>query len=239
MPCAVDLHLHSCLSPCGDELMTPNNIAKMALLKGLELIAVTDHNTARQLGAVASVCKQLGVGLVPGMEITTREEVHLLAYFPSVEQALNFSAYLYPHLPPIPNRPDFFGPQWVMDEEDQVADEEERLLISALDLSIDELTGEILRRGGLAVPAHINRGGNGLLNALGFIPPGAPFSALELTRALPCPPDPSLKGYIHLHSSDAHRLEDMLERVEFLPLDKPTAGAFFDYVKSASAGVSR
>ena len=239
MPCAVDLHLHSCLSPCGDELMTPNNIVKMALLKGLELIAVTDHNTARQLGAVAGVCEALGLGLVPGMEITTREEVHLLAYFLTVEQALAFSDFLYPHLPPIPNRPDFFGPQWVMDGEDRVVAEEERLLISALDLSVDQLTGEILGRGGLAVPAHVNRGGNGLLNALGFIPPGAPFSALEVTRALPCPPDPSLKRYPHLHSSDAHRLEDMLERVEFLPLDQPTPGAFFDYVKSAAAAVSR
>lgn len=239
MPWAVDLHLHSCLSPCGDQLMTPNNVVKMAMLKGLDLIAVTDHNTARQLPAVEKVCRQLGMGLVPGMEITTREEVHLLAYFLTVGEALDFSHWLYPHLPPIPNRPDFFGPQWIMDDQDEITGEEGRLLISAVDLSIDQLTGEILDRGGLAVPAHINRGGNGIINTLGFIPPGAPFSALEITRALPCPPDPSVGKYPHLHASDAHRLEDMLEREEFLPLKAPTAQAFFDYIRGAGPAVAK
>ena len=231
MPWAVDLHLHSCLSPCGDELMTPNNLAKMALLKGLDLIAVTDHNTASQLPAVEKVCAGLGLGLLPGMEITTREEAHLLAYFPSVAQAVDVSRWLYPHLPPIPNRPDFFGPQWVMDQEDEILREEPRLLLSAADLSIDQLARHIREAGGLAVPAHINRGGNGLLNVLGFLPPQAPFDALEISRALPCPPDPGIPDYPHLHSSDAHRLEDILERQEFLPLDAPTPQAFFDYIR--------
>lgn len=230
MNCAVDLHMHSCLSPCGDELMTPNNLSKMSMLKGLDLIALTDHNTARQLPAVARVCGELGLGLLPGMEITTREEVHLLAYFRTIEEALDFSDFLYPHLPPIPNRPDYFGHQWIMDEEDEIIGEEEKLLISAMDLSIDSLAKEIIGRGGLAVPAHINRSGNGILSALGFIPPFTKFSGLEVARALPCPPDPSIGKYKQLHSSDAHRLEDILEREEFLPLALPTPEAFFAYM---------
>ena len=102
MNIAVDLHMHSCLSPCGDELMTPNNIVNMALIKGLDIIAVCDHNTARHLPAIARVAEEAGLPLLPGMEITTAEEVHLLAYFSSVDKALEFSDYIYPHLPPIP-----------------------------------------------------------------------------------------------------------------------------------------
>ncbi len=220
-----DLHLHSCLSPCGDEAMTPGNIAGMARLKGLDLIAVTDHNTARQLPAVESACRGMGVNLLPGLELTTREEVHLLAYFPSVAAALSFSERIYPLLPDMPNMPDFFGLQLLMDEDDGIVGVEPRLLISALDMSLEALTAEIRIFGGLAVPAHINRGANGLLNALGFLPPGSDFAALEVSPALPCPGD--YAGWKILHTSDAHRLEDMLERVFSLELPEPTAGGFF------------
>ncbi len=224
----VDLHIHSCLSPCGDAAMTPGNIAGMARLKGLELIAVTDHNTARQLPAVERACGEMGVALLPGLELTTREEVHLLAYFASVEAALAFSQRIYPLLPAIGNRPEFFGRQTVMDWSDQPLFEEERLLISALDMDLAALTREIRAFGGLPVPAHIHRGSNGLLNALGFLPPDGDFAALEITRELPCPGD--FSGFKLLHASDAHRLEDILERVEWLPLSQPSAEGFFAYL---------
>ena len=113
-----DLHIHSCLSPCGDELMTPNNIAGMAMLKGLDAIAVADHNSARNLPALSRTCAAMGVLLLPAMELTTAEEVHLLSYFPTVEAALDFSEELHGCLPPIQNRPDIFGPQQVLDEDD-------------------------------------------------------------------------------------------------------------------------
>ena len=109
MKCAVDLHIHSCLSPCGDEGMTPNNICNMARLKELDLIAVADHNTARHLPVIQRVARGLGLGLLPAMELTTREEVHLLSYFPTVDMALEFSEEIYPHLPPVPHRPELFG----------------------------------------------------------------------------------------------------------------------------------
>ncbi len=220
-----DLHLHSCLSPCGDKAMTPGNIAGMARLKGLDLIAVTDHNTARQLPAVESACRAMGVNLLPGLEVSTREEVHLLAYFRTVSDATAFSQRIQPLLPDKPNMPNFFGRQVVMNEDDEETGEEPRLLISALDMDLDALTREIRAFSGLPVPAHINRGSNGLLNALGFLPPGSDFAALEVTEGLPCPGD--FPGYKILHSSDAHSLEDIFERVFFLELPEPTAEGFF------------
>lgn len=226
MRCAVDLHMHSCLSPCGDELMTPNNIVGMCKLKGLDLIAVTDHNTAMHLPAIKKVADAMEIGLLPGMEITTAEEAHLLAYFRTVDEAVAFSEEIYPHLPDIPNRPDLFGPQTQLDEDDEPVREERKLLINALDISVNELAEMITSRGGLAVPAHINRGSNGILNALGFLPPGVSFSALEVSKGLPLP-HKGIPDLMQLHSSDAHCLENILEREEFLEMDAPTADGFF------------
>ncbi len=230
MTCFTDLHMHSCLSPCGDELMTPSNICGMAKIKGLDMIAVCDHNTARQLPAIKAVADAYGVALLPGMEITTREEVHLLSYFKTVDEALAFSEWIYPHLPDIPNAPDFFGHQYLMNDDDEVVSEEKKLLLSALDLSIDDLCEEILARGGAPVPAHINRGSNGILQALGFLPDSLHVPAVEISRSTPCP-----EGYEDMHrlySSDAHRLEDIFERIVSLNLQEPTPEAFFEWIFS-------
>lgn len=231
MKYAVDLHIHSCLSPCGDELMTPNNIVGMCKLKELDMIAVTDHNTAMHLPAIKAIADVMGLAILPGLELTTREEAHLLAYFKTVEEAVAFSQEIYPFLPDIPNRPDLFGPQTELNEDDEPVREEGKLLISALDKGVDELVPMILDRGGLAVPAHINRGSNGMLNALGFLPPDLPFSALEVSRDLPLPEKgiPPLK---RLHSSDAHYLENILEREIFLEMEEASAEAFFESIKT-------
>jgi len=231
MKLAVDLHIHSCLSPCGDELMTPNNIVGMSKLKELDMIAVTDHNTAMHLPAIKAVADVMGVAILPGMELTTREEAHLLAYFQTVEEAVAFSKEIYPFLPDIPNRPDLFGPQTQLSEEDEPVREEGKLLISALDKGVDELVPMILDRGGLAVPAHINRGSNGILNALGFLPPDVPFSALEVSRDFPLPAK-GIPHLMHLHSSDAHYLENILEREVYLELDEASPQAFFHSIKN-------
>lgn len=219
-----DLHIHSCLSPCGDELMTPNNLVNMAAIKGLEMIAVSDHNSARNLPAVQKVAWEVGVCLIPAIEFTTREEVHLLGYFPGVEAALEVSDAVYPHLL-LPNRPEIFGPQQVMNEQDEQIDEVDKLLIQALDLSIDELVDWIHRAGGAAVPAHINRGSNGILNVLGFLPENGGYDALEVSPSLPVN-ERLISGYRTLHSSDAHRLEDILERVEQIDLNSVSARGF-------------
>lgn len=146
-----DLHIHSCLSPCGDELMTPNNIVGMAYLKGLDVIAVCDHNCARNLPAVREAAQAMGLVLLPGMELTTREEAHMLCYFEDVETCLAFSEWIYAYLPDIPNRPRYFGEQLVMNGQDEIIASEERLLISALDLSFEACAGLIREHGGLCV----------------------------------------------------------------------------------------
>lgn len=210
--------------------MTPCNICGMAKLKGLDMIAVCDHNTAKQLPTVKLVADAYGVALLPGMEITTREEAHLLAYFRTVEEAVAYSDRIYPHLPDIPNAPDYFGHQQQMNDDDEVIFEEPKLLLSALDLSIDELCADILAQGGAPVPAHINRGSNGLLQALGFFPSDLHVPAVEISRAVPCPD--GFDTMHNLYSSDAHRLEDMFERIVSLNLKEPTPDAFFDWIFS-------
>ena len=221
-----DLHIHSCLSPCGDALMTPNNIVGMAFIKQLDAIAVCDHNTARNLPAIKEVADMMGVVLLPGLEITTREEAHMLAYFETVEQALAFSDEIYDHLPPIPNNAKFFGEQQLLNAQDEVVGTEERLLISALDLSFEECAALIHAHGGLCVPAHINRGSNGCLNALGFLPTGAAYDALEISKATQ-PPAIDVSGYRILHSSDAHYLENILEPEFTIEAEAKSAAAVF------------
>ena len=225
-----DLHIHSCLSPCANDDMTPANICGMAAVKGLQMIAVTDHNSARNLPAVKACCDAYGLLHIPGMEITTREEVHLLGYFETVEQALDFSEFLRPHMPPKKNKPQFFGNQFVMDEDDNIIAEEDELLIGASDLRLSELVKIIRERGGVPVPAHINRGSNGLLINLGFMPEELEFTAVEVWRALPCPHTPQA-GKVILHSSDAHQLGDILEPEITTTLPEPSAAAFLDMLR--------
>lgn len=224
-----DLHIHSCLSPCGDMLMTPNNIVGMAFIKQLDAIAVCDHNTAENLPAVKEVADMMGVVLLPGMELTTKEEAHMLAYFPDVDSALAFSRTVHEHLPPIKNRPEFFGRQVIMNGQDEEVGEEDRLLISALDWSFEECEKQIHQYGGLCVPAHINRGSNGVLNALGFLPGGVQYDAVEVSDAVAMPPV-DIGAYRTLRSSDAHYLENILEPTFQLEVREKSAQAIFDAI---------
>ena len=225
-----DLHIHSCLSPCGDDDNTPANICGMAALKGLQMIAVTDHNTARNLPTVQKCCDAYGLMLIPGIEITTREEVHVLGYFPTVEVAVDFGEMLKGRLPKKKNRPSFFGNQFVMDEDDQVIAEEDALLMGATDLPIGEVARLVRQAGGVPVPAHINRGANGILVNLGFIPDELAFTAVEVWRDLPCPLEPQ-EGRTVLHSSDAHYLGDILEAEITISLEERSVAAFLDKLR--------
>ncbi len=218
-----DLHIHSCLSPCAEMDMTPWNICAMAKLKGLQAIAVTDHNSARNLPAVQAAASEHGLLLLPGMEIATREEVHLLVYFPSVSQALSAGDFLYTHLPDILNNPRLFGEQAVMGEGDMLVGVEKRLLLSATDLSIRQAALEMDRFGGHVVPAHINRGANGMLVGLGFLPADIDFPTLEVSPHLPVPAE-ILRGKTLLNNSDAHRLEDICEAIHSLEVCELSPG---------------
>ncbi len=224
------MHLHSCLSPCASDDMTPSNICGMAMLKGLQMIAVTDHNSARNLPAAKACADAYGLLLIPGMEITTREEVHLLGYFPNVDAALDFSEFLRGHMPAKKNKPEFFGNQLVMDEDDNTVAIEDELLIGACDLSFNQLVGIIRDRGGVPVPAHINRGSNGLLINLGFVPDDLDLTAVEGWRGVPCAHTPQA-GRVVLHSSDAHYLGDIMEADVTIDLPEASVDAFLDYLR--------
>ncbi len=225
----VDLHIHSCLSPCADDDMTPANICGMASIKGLDAIAVTDHNCARNLPYVKEAADAFHLILLPGMEITTREEVHVLGYFPTVEVAMEAGEFFASHLPPMKNRPAFFGRQLVVDTDDQVVDEEQRLLIGATDLSLTQCVAEIRGRGGVAVPAHINRGSNGLLINLGMMPPEPDFHVVEVWPDQPVLPE-AVKDRRVLHASDAHQLGNIREAVFDIPTERFSFGGLWTWL---------
>lgn len=211
MEAFTDLHIHSCLSPCGGDDMTPWNIVGMARLKGLDVIALTDHNSALNAGVAMAAGRELGIIVIPGMEVTSREEVHVLAYFPSLENALVFGGVIDVHLPDIKNEPDLFGRQLIVGEDDEPIGEAEKLLINATDLSIDDICALAREHHGIALPAHINRTSNGMIGALGLMPMLPQYPVVEVSRAMDCPAY-ATRGRFVLHSSDAHRLGDMQER---------------------------
>lgn len=215
IPLYYDLHIHSCLSPCGDDDMTPANIAGMAAVKGLDVIALTDHNSCKNCPAILKHGEEYGITVIPGMELTTAEEVHVVCLFPALDDAMAFDGYVYERLLPIKNREDIFGKQQIMDADDQVTGNVERLLIGATDISFDQVFGLVEAYRGIAYPAHIDKSTTSLLSNLGFVPPDSSFTCAEIST------------FDHLHqiqkehpyflqckmlsSSDAHYLEDIRE----------------------------
>ena len=206
-----DFHIHSCLSPCGDNDMTPNNIVGMAALAGYNIIAVADHNSTRNCKAVTEAAKQTDLLVIPAMELTTAEEVHVLCLLPTLEAAEEFDRYVYEKLPNIQNQTTIFGNQLYMDANDTIIGEESKLLISATSIGIYEVNDLIKLYGGVAIPAHVNRNSFSLISNLGFYDADMNFPAIELTAScnseefkqthnIPLP---------HIINSDAHSLEQI------------------------------
>lgn len=224
-----DLHIHSCLSPCGDDDMTPANIAGMAALKGLEVIALTDHNTCRNCPAFMAAAAEYGVLAVPGMEINTLEEVHAVCLFPTLETALDFDTYVYKKLIKFPNNEAIFGKQQIYDEQDQVCGSEPDLLINATQLSFDGLWELVLSYGGVMFPAHVDKTANSLIANLGFIPPDSQFTTAEvkdLRKLHQLRRDhPYLEQCCIISNSDAHYLEHINEPELTLSVEERTAAA--------------
>lgn len=228
-----DLHLHSCVSPCADDEMTPWNLVGMARVNGLDVIALTDHNCCLNVEDALAAGREYGVAVIPGMEITTREEVHMLGYFPALENALAAGEQVYAHLAAVRNEPALFGNQIIMRSGDTPSGTVEKLLINATDLSVDETCALIRAHGGIPIPAHINRGSNGMIGALGLMPFLPEYPVVEVYRQVDCPAY-AVKGRSVLHSSDAHRLEDIQDRV--FELDAPpTAQGVLDWLRARGA----
>lgn len=196
--------------------MTPPNIVGFAALAGLQMIAVCDHNTAGNARAVQRAAAALAPDLlvIAGIELTCAEEAHIVCLFPTADAAEAASEVLYALLPPICNRPDIFGEQVLMDEEERIQGHLERLLINATALSIEDVPAFVARYGGFCFPAHIDRTSESVLSNLGEIPERLHFNTVEVADRQYFFSDPNNRQYAEryhiLHDSDAHRLEDML-----------------------------
>nr|WP_300089960.1 PHP domain-containing protein [Sedimentibacter sp.] len=213
-----DMHIHSDLSPCGSSDMTPNNIVNMSYIKGLNIISVTDHNTAGNLPAVVMLGEKSGIKVVPGIEVTTKEEVHVLCYFRNLIDALEFGDIIYSSLPEVKNNPVIFGEQIIYNEFDEKTGELGKLLLNASSLSIGEVRNLAASHHGIMVPAHINKKSNSILGVLGFIPKNICIDFVEVYDKTEID-EKYIKGLRILRNSDAHQLVDISEAKNYLELD--------------------
>lgn len=206
-----DLHIHSCLSPCAERDMTPESIFSRAIALGLQIIAITDHNSAANLPAfTCSPPPELWV--VPGMEVQTKEEVHLVCLFPKLKAALIWGDLVKARLPVINNNPDFFGEQTIINRTGEKVGEEKTLLLNSVSFSVDDVVQEVHNLGGIAYPAHIDRPSYSVFSQLGFMPPGLKSKTFELSRQgrIESYHD-KYSDFSIVRSSDAHRLSDLDE----------------------------
>ena len=200
---AADLHVHTCLSPCADEEMSPSNIVRTAREASVDIIAVTDHNSGKNVRAVMEAAADLPLAVIAGMEVQSREEVHLLCLFGSVEILEEWDAFIYEHLPDVRNDPEVFGYQPIVDKEGYILRFEEKLLINSLDLSLEEVVKEVADRDGICIPAHVDREAFSIIGQLGYIPPDLSLAAVEITRDQR---DMVPERYEVVSASDAHFL---------------------------------
>nr|WP_122013282.1 PHP domain-containing protein [Maliibacterium massiliense] len=232
MNLACDLHIHSALSPCADDDMSPANIVAMAALKGLDVIALTDHNSGRNVRAAmqAAALVEGPPLVVPGVEVQSREEVHILCYFPGVDACEAFEAQLAPTLLPLPNNKQIMGNQLVMDARGNVTDEVPYTLLQSSAWDIEDVCAICARLGGAALPAHVNRGSCSLLVMLGFFPERPRFAACEVVPGAPLQA-PLPAGIRVLHASDAHNLGALSEREFFLDLPQKSTPALLQWLR--------
>ena len=229
-----DFHLHSCLSPCASLDMDPAEIARVAAERGLHAIALTDHNSARNAPAFAAACARHNLRALYGMEITTAEEIHCLALFDSPEAALAAGAEIEFRLPRFKNIPEKLGDQPVVDAEGNILDFVDNYLGSATDLPFSRLPAWVAERGGLFIPAHVDRPAFSVLSDL---PPEA-GPVLEVTpRGLPAIAA-RFPSHVLLTHSDAHQLDQVASARSSIPLPPGspfTVPAIRDALLSASA----
>lgn len=221
-----DLHIHSCLSPCGDNAMTPANIAGMASAKGLEAVALTDHNSARNCGPFLEYCDAYGLIGIPGLEITTVEEVHAVCLFRTLEAALDFDGYVYEHLQKVKNNERIFGQQLLMNDDEEVTGKEEYLLINATDIEFEAVWDLVRKRDGVMFPAHIDKDANSLPANLGFVPEDSPFKTVEVKNLGKLHTVKAQNPYVEkcqvVSDSDAHYLDAIRNGSLTLLCEEPT-----------------
>ena len=217
-----DLHIHSCLSPCADDDNTPNNLAGMASISGLDVIALTDHNSCKNCPAFFTAARRYGIIPIAGMELTTAEDIHVVCLFEELESALRFDEELQKHRVLIPNKPKIFGEQLILDENDELIAKEETLLSNATTLSIEQVPDFVERFDGICYPAHIDRDANGIIAILGTIPKTPYFNSVEIRDSERIPELTEKYALEKKHiiiSSDAHYLTGIKDGENYFELD--------------------
>ena len=220
-----ELHLHTVLSPCAAVEMIPPLIIESAEEKGINLIAVSDHNSIENISAVMQAAEGTSITVLPGIELQTREEIHSLCLFDTLEQITDFYDLVRPTFPEIRNNIEYFGEQFVVDATGDFVRREERLLIASSSLSLKDAWGLTANYGGLLIPAHINRPAFGLIPTLGFIPKDIPIEVVEISRHIS--PEqarvnfPQIAAYHLIQNGDAHQLNEIIGFNRFL-ITEPT-----------------
>ena len=216
-----DLHVHSCLSPCAENDNTPSSIAGMGAVIGLDIVALTDHNTTKNCPAFFKAAKAYNVIPIAGMELTTSEDIHVICLFPTLDDAMKFDRLVSERLMKIKNRPEIFGDQLILDDEDNVIGSVDNLLSVATDISIEALPELVYSFAGVCYPAHIDRESNGIIAILGTLPEHPGFNTVELNRL------ESFDSYSERFSlldktvvfnSDSHSLGVMNDREHYIEL---------------------
>ena len=221
----LDLQIHSCLSPCGDLASSPKKIALAAKEKGLDIIALTDHNTADNCPALSDVVKNIpGLTAYYGTEVTSSEEVHIICLFGEVDSAVAFGKFVKSHLPARENDPEYFGDQPIVDANENIIDFETAFLVGSTDLSISSITEKVHADGGIVIASHVDRSINSIFAQLGLWPDDAVIDAADLSinvtdesRWKKLIPD----GMPIVRTSDAHFLEDIGRQFTTLKMDSP------------------
>jgi PHP family Zn ribbon phosphoesterase len=240
-----DLHIHTALSPCGSLDMTPNAIVKQAKARGLDVIAITDHNSVENSYYVGELGEREGLTVIYGMEAQTMEDVHLLCYFQEKRQSEAFYSDIYPQLPDLKNNVRYFGDQAVVDLDDNVVRFEDKLLLNSLTLSIGEVVEKVKKHDGIVVPAHVDSEKFGLLFHMGFVPPELEDAVLEVSFHH-TPEDlfglhPGLRAFPIVTNSDAHFLADIGRAYCVCDVDAglPLFGAMFEEIRQKRFSIVR
>jgi len=232
-----DLHTHTVLSPCGDLDMSPVKIVDAAVKNGIEILGISDHNSTRSCAIVKKIAYEHGIFVLQGAEVTTREEVHCLAFFENDELLSVFQDFLDANLPDIKNDPVKFGYQVQVDENEMIVYEEDKLLMGAINKSIEEIEGFVHSLGGIFIPAHIDRAKNSIFSQLGFFPEGLNADALEVSKRTRIPEfrktHPELDEYTMITNSDAHFLEDVGTYYTYYLMEKIS----FQEIRMALSGI--
>ncbi len=220
-----DLHIHTCLSPCAELEMLPEFILEQAQELGLQIIAVTDHNSAENAAAVVNAARGTTVTVLPGMEVQTREEVHLLTLFDTLDQAVCWQEQVYANLPPLKNDEAVFGEQLLLDADGEPAGYLDRLLLTSTYFSVEDVVQRVCDLGGLCIPAHVDRTMYSIISNLGFVPPELDIVGVEISTNIG-PVEvrerfPQLARYSLVANGDAHRLKEMVRRTT-LKTEAPT-----------------